>query len=426
MKFNFKKFFSSFSRKEKIALIVLSAILILSLAGKIVAQTVFQKSGSLASGILSEGILAQSNTEVEKNIKNLTHFGLLYFDENLSIKNGLAESYEISDGGKKYIFHLRDGIDSDNITTALNNYYTSTKNDTFKVNKVDDKTISINLDKVFSPIIYSFTEPIFELGPYYITSQSPETVTLEANDNFVLGKPRIKKIVIKIYQSTDNLEKAFKSQAINSAIGVSEAPRHDQYILNLQKQTVLFFNLGQLQNKEMRKKLRDGKALSSPIELTLATGDSPLLVEKAQEIKKNFDLLGAKTTIRVYPQEEFKDDILPNKSYQMVLLGIDMGRDPDPYPFWHSSQISKEGENFSQFFNKKADRLLEDARMEIDDSKREQKYKEFNNILTEEAPAIFYDNDKLTYLISNRLKGIKINKGITISDRFANVWEWEI
>ncbi len=77
----------------------------------------------------------------------------------------------------------------------------------------------------------------------------------------------------------------------------------------------------------------------------------------------------------------------------------------DPIQVWHSREIDG-GSNFVAFRNAEADRLLEEARRELDDARRIELYHRFNRILHQEQPYTFLFNRNNLSLVSRRLGGI--------------------
>ncbi len=100
-----------------------------------------------------------------------------------------------------------------------------------------------------------------------------------------------------------------------------------------------------------------------------------------------------------------------------------LGADPDPYVFWHSSQ-AKDGFNIADYVNKDVDQLLEDARLSVDTVERQKKYKEFQEIIAEEKPAIFMYSPHYTYVQDNSVQGFDVQNILMPSDRLVNVYEW--
>lgn len=80
--------------------------------------------------------------------------------------------------------------------------------------------------------------------------------------------------------------------------------------------------------------------------------------------------------------------------------GLDV--DPDPYEFFHSSQIDV-GNNFIGYNNPGLDHLLEEGRRLFDRSQRQKIYYQIHQILHDEQPYTFAYISKETYIFSNRL-----------------------
>jgi peptide/nickel transport system substrate-binding protein len=79
---------------------------------------------------------------------------------------------------------------------------------------------------------------------------------------------------------------------------------------------------------------------------------------------------------------------------------------PDPYPFWHSSQAPPAGVNNGFYRNPETDRLMEQARSEPDERRRLEIYHRLHRILRDDAPAVFVTNASLKYLFSRRVRGL--------------------
>ncbi len=142
-----------------------------------------------------------------------------------------------------------------------------------------------------------------------------------------------------------------------------------------------------------------------------------------EEIKRYWEEINVKTEINLLDAAELKKAI-EEKNYEVLLYGEIVGFDPDPYPFWHSSQNKVGGLNLSGFDQEEADKLLEEARVTIQRDTREEKYKKFQEILTREKPAIFLYQPIYDYMVDKNIKGVKIEKVVSPADRFSNVKDW--
>lgn len=143
-----------------------------------------------------------------------------------------------------------------------------------------------------------------------------------------------------------------------------------------------------------------------------------------QEVQKYWEALGVKTKVEIFSAGEIQNQVLKQRNFDALFYGQVVGSDPDPYAFWHSSQIGGSSFNIANFSNKDVDQLLEDARQISDQIKRTEYYKKFQTIISEEEPAIFMYSPVYTYLQSNKLKGFNVSAIFLPRDRFSNIEEW--
>jgi len=134
--------------------------------------------------------------------------------------------------------------------------------------------------------------------------------------------------------------------------------------------------------------------------------------------------IGIKTEIEILSISQIQNKIIKPRNFDALFYGQITGADPDPYPFWHSSQTNEDGYNIANFINKDVDQLLEDARLISDIAERQKKYKKFQEIISEEIPAIFIYSPVYTYMQDKKIKGFNIKNIFYPSDRFANINEW--
>lgn len=80
--------------------------------------------------------------------------------------------------------------------------------------------------------------------------------------------------------------------------------------------------------------------------------------------------------------------LLHDRRFDAAMLAWSMPLVQDPYQLWHSTQ-APEGSNFVGFVDKRADGLMEEARREFDDKRRNEMYREFQWIVHEDQPYTF-------------------------------------
>ena len=198
-------------------------------------------------------------------------------------------------------------------------------------------------------------------------------------------------------------------------------PDIKKYNFNSQKASEILTNDGW-------KKGDDGflKKNNTVLEITITTVNKEENNNTVNLIKENLEAIGIKTNLNIVDSVAFHQDIIKPRNYEILLYSEIIGSDPDPFPFWHSSQMTDPGLSLSIFTERKIDTLLEEARSTNNISDRAGKYKEFQNILAEELPAIFLYNPTYTYVITNNLQGFDVSRINAPSDRFTNVEEWYI
>ena len=158
----------------------------------------------------------------------------------------------------------------------------------------------------------------------------------------------------------------------------------------------------------------------------LLTSDSEELVATAEFIKQAWRELGIDTRINVMKIADLETQAIRSRNYDTLLFGEILRRDPDPFAFWHSSQIRDPGLNIALFSNKRADQLLEETRRENDPDKRKEKYAEFQNIVRKNNGAIFLFSPNYIYGMRGSIQGFETTSVTTPADRFNTVENWYI
>ena len=162
------------------------------------------------------------------------------------------------------------------------------------------------------------------------------------------------------------------------------------------------------------------------LEFNLATNVSPLNVKSAQVLEKQWEKLGAIVHLIIVSPSDLQDNYIRPRNFDALLFSENTGADPDPFAFWHSSQFHDPGLNLSGFSNSAADKLLTDARLTNDQTVRAKDYMQFQDIVTQEIPAIFLDSAEYVYTVPKKEQGIDLTKMILPSERFMDVRNWYI
>lgn len=162
------------------------------------------------------------------------------------------------------------------------------------------------------------------------------------------------------------------------------------------------------------------------ITLSLATNNFPPNVRVAEELKKMWENIGIQMILNIETIGDLEEKFIRPRSYELLLFSENVGADPDPFPYWHSSQLRDPGLNLSNFSNKNADKLLVDARANTTPAERAAKYTQFQEIFVGDVPALFIVRSVYVYNIPQVVKGVKLNTVVTPADRFADIHLWYI
>ena len=204
-------------------------------------------------------------------------------------------------------------------------------------------------------------------------------------------------------------------------------------VINFQKQYVEGSEGTGLVGSKTRAKLNE--MCFPPVEeklqlkFSLVTIDQPLLVEVASILKTQWKAIGVEIeiiSVPTSPTSQLEDDFIKPREYDALLVGEVLGLIPDPFPFWHSSQKKDPGLNLADYENKDVDTLLEEARRSLSEAERKEKLERFQNLLIDDAPAVFLYTQDYLYLISKEINGFDVKRISDLSQRFSEIEEWYI
>ena len=548
---NWEKVSRVFSNKERIVVISLVLIIVVSLAVSLVAFYYhYTKAIPVTGGEYTEGIVGQPlyinpilsvSNDADADLCQLIYSGLFKYNSSGEIENDLAESYEISEDKLTYTVYLKKDIkwhDEEPFTAADVLFTIQTIQDpAFKsplrqswqgvgLEVVDDTTIRFMLKNPYTFFLNNLTVGIlpkhiwesvtpanFTLaeynirpvgtGPYKFSNFENDaegnilSYELAANELYYAEKPFIGKIKFEFYFSEESMIDAYNKKQIMgmsyiSPVNLNElksrrASRIDA--INIPRYFAVFFNKQKskvLADRYVRKALSlavdrqaiinevlsgEGKEVYSPIppgvcgftdevkkfefniekankvlddskwkrgddgfrkkddqqlEFTLVTTDWPDLVDTAEILKEQWNQIGAKVEIETLGVADVQQNYIRPREYDALLFGQVLGIDPDPYAFWHSSQTRDPGLNLALYSNQEVDEILEEARQETESSVREKKYKKFQQILTDEIPALFLYSPNYLYVTNKKVYGIEIESVVTPDKRFAGISKWYV
>lgn len=168
------------------------------------------------------------------------------------------------------------------------------------------------------------------------------------------------------------------------------------------------------------KRQKDGQPLRIRV-VTVNSGNYPTV---AEELMREWGQVGIEFESLVVKPEDAQQNVIIPRAYDVLVYEIAIGRDPDVYAYWHSSQASTVGLNLSNYKSAKVDDELDSARSRLDPALREAKYRLFVQQWTTDAPAIALYRPALTYIQNKNVTTFTARPIVDASDRYFNVRNW--
>jgi peptide/nickel transport system substrate-binding protein len=129
-------------------------------------------------------------------------------------------------------------------------------------------------------------------------------------------------------------------------------------------------------------------------------------LKSAQVMQKFFRDIGIDMQILVQEWSTFVGTTVKQRKFETILLGWNLSAEPDPYDIWHSSKTKPDEFNVVGFNNKRADELMDLARLEFNQTKRKAYLDEFQTILHEEQPYLWLYAPYTLLAVHKRIQGV--------------------
>lgn len=162
------------------------------------------------------------------------------------------------------------------------------------------------------------------------------------------------------------------------------------------------------------------------LKVTITTTDWPEFVRTAELVKDEWEKIGVGVEIQSYSAGVIQQTVVGPRDYEILLYGEILPADPDPYPFWHSTQTRSPGLNLSLLKDEEIDKLLEEARKETDQNTRREKYVEFQKRFFDLTPAIILYQPYYLYGHRDNVRGMGMENVNLPTGRFNDVESWHV
>jgi peptide/nickel transport system substrate-binding protein len=147
----------------------------------------------------------------------------------------------------------------------------------------------------------------------------------------------------------------------------------------------------------------------------------------AEEIQRQWAERGIILQLTFVEPDDLQQTHIVPHNYQLLLLGINQGIDPDVFVYWHSSEARVGGFNLSEIQDTNIDLALESGRTRNDTDLRAAKYEAFQARWRSLAPAVALYRPSFIYV----QRGQDLNTEIAPSfveplDRFRSITSWTV
>jgi peptide/nickel transport system substrate-binding protein len=159
---------------------------------------------------------------------------------------------------------------------------------------------------------------------------------------------------------------------------------------------------------------------------TISTSDEPARTAAATEIQRGLNAVGMSVSVRSMPFGQLVDSVARQRAFDALLVEIAVSGDPDPYTFFHSTEVNDPGHNFSGFSTLPIDRNLEAARRTFAERERRDLYAPVFQAISREVPVVFLYFSDYLYAQSRQAQGLRIAPLTDPRERFWNVEDWYV
>ena len=169
----------------------------------------------------------------------------------------------------------------------------------------------------------------------------------------------------------------------------------------------------------------------TPLSFTLLVANTPGDKAIGQAVVEAWKALGVGVTLQTLDPAQLVTHLQTKtdqgRDFDAALVELSQGRlaDPDPYPFWHQSQI-EDGQNYSGFSDRDISEAIEVARKDPNGVRRAELYHSFQQLFVQRAAAVLLFNPVYNYAVSCQVQGVQLMIFVDPGDRFRNLQDWRI
>lgn len=163
------------------------------------------------------------------------------------------------------------------------------------------------------------------------------------------------------------------------------------------------------------------------LELKVVSVDTPSYHRIIDLLAKQWKQHGVVVRKQFIDPEQIQQSVLRTRDYDVLVYELEIGGDPDTYAYWHSTQATSEGLNFSNYASSLASDALVAARTRSDWEVRDTRYTSFAKQWVADAPAVALYQPTLQYITAGQVKSVTSDQQLpSLVDRYSNVINWSV
>ncbi len=168
-----------------------------------------------------------------------------------------------------------------------------------------------------------------------------------------------------------------------------------------------------------------------PLTISAVTTKNPDYEKALNSLAEQWRALGVTVTTNIAnpddPEQHVAQDVLQPRKFDVLLYELAIGADPDVYAYWHGSQATAAGYNFSNYKSAIGDDALISARSRLDPDLRNAKYLTFAKQWLDDAPAIGIYQVTAQYVHTPSVNGPTGSVVLIANpDRYGTVRDWTV
>ena len=146
----------------------------------------------------------------------------------------------------------------------------------------------------------------------------------------------------------------------------------------------------------------------------------------AEAVAADWRRFGLQTTVTGLPPAEFVEDRLRKGKFQSAAIDVNIGLDPDLYPLFGSTQVTKGGSNVSGIQDVALDRALNRARAPGTLAARQAAFSKLQTRLAEKNYLLPIAFRTELVVLRDRVQGPVVRELGDPSDRYWDVLTWRL